>query len=273
MLVRGGTLTSVFIKADGTDDLLSTDGCSAAKAKTCACPETAPPTPPPPSPGPSPVPPSPSPVTPSPAPTTTVVLETTMSQAADFGDLTIALTNVEGIKVGGALTLTDGANSDTSTVTAVTLKKGDRARRATSGTVTLADALTNSYSVGATVKIVNAAAGHSCGPSTLWDAPTMSCVMELHACLGMWKIFNGVRVDTSPATAVPEEGGRARRATSGTATLADSLTDGSDSFGAAAKMVQASAEHSCGPSTVWNAPTKSCVMELRACLGMWKIFS
>ena len=85
----------------------------------------------------------------APPPGTVVTLTLTGPVAA--GATVLELVDVTGINVGDALTLSDGSNSETSTVTAVNESDSRRQRRAISGTVTVADAFTNSYETSATV--------------------------------------------------------------------------------------------------------------------------
>ena len=86
---------------------------------------------------------------PTPAPTPAPVV-TSNAETVTAGATVIALADITGINVGDTLTISDGTNSETSEVTAVTADLR-RQRRATSGTVTCADAFVNSYAASSTV--------------------------------------------------------------------------------------------------------------------------
>ena len=123
-------------------------------------PPTPPPTPAPtpaPTPPPTPAPTPPAP-TPQPAPGT---VSTSLSGPVTPGATTLAVADIAGINVGDTLTLSDGTNSETSAVTAVTADNAVRQRRATSGTVSVAVAFTNGYAAASTVTITSDGASGS----------------------------------------------------------------------------------------------------------------
>merc|ERR1711935_6731 len=74
------------------------------------------------------------------------------SAAVLAGATTLPLADIDGIKGGDTLTITDGNNTDTSKVIAVN-SGATRQRRATAGTVTIATPLANGYVSGSTVTV------------------------------------------------------------------------------------------------------------------------
>lgn len=76
---------------------------------------------------------------------------TSLSADVAAGATKIPLTDVDGIKVGDTFSITDGNNTESSKITAVSAG-GTRQRRAT-GTVTVSPALTYAYAAGTVVSV------------------------------------------------------------------------------------------------------------------------
>ena len=94
--------------------------------------------------------PPPPPPTPSPTIATTSV-STTSSASVASGAKVVSINNVLGVKTGDSFTIADGTNSETATIVGV---NAGRKRRATSGTVELANPLQYSYAAGSTVTVL-----------------------------------------------------------------------------------------------------------------------
>ena len=77
---------------------------------------------------------------------------TSTSAAVSAGATTIPLADVDGIKVGDTLSITDGNNTDISKIIAVNAG-ATRQRREIGGTVTVANPLANSYAAGSNVTV------------------------------------------------------------------------------------------------------------------------